>query len=213
MNRKLLITLVAITIIICSYFIEYSSFIWIAIIIINLLFIFTVFIIWIFKKNKVSKKIRSSLILISLFSIGVFINSLLPYKNLNFLNDSKLSIPEKIKFLYDSDQSDRKHLKSYTLKKYSLTVNKRDVERLETAKKYFSQYKNGKLKLDNQDKFYLAMIFHHGKETEDFKIAYQLASEIVESKEEIRNAPWLKKATYDRLLISQGKPQKYGTQH
>lgn len=89
----------------------------------------------------------------------------------------------------------------------------RSLEHLWFLKKYFSQYETGELKLNNQDKFYLAMIFHHGQKTSDFKIAYQLASEVLDSKEEIKNAPWLKKATYDRLLISQGHSQKYGTQH
>src|SRR5690625_765054 len=213
MNKNLLISLIVITIIlVCSFLLEYSSFIWIVIIIINLLFILSISIVWIVKRKNISKKIKASLVLICFLLLGVFINTLLPYKNLNPLNDSSLSITTKIKLLYHTDQSDRKYLKSYVFKKYGDIVNKRDISRLELDKKYFSQYENGELNLNNQEKFYLAMIFHHGQKTSDFKIAYQLASEVIDSKEEIKNATWLKKATYDRLIISQVHSQKYGTQ-
>src|SRR5690625_2517860 len=106
MNKNLLISLIVITIIlVCSFLLEYSSFIWIVIIIINLLFILSISIVWIVKRKNISKKIKASLVLICFLLLGVFINTLLPYKNLNPLNDSSLSITTKLNYFNTRNNS------------------------------------------------------------------------------------------------------------
>lgn len=57
---------------------------------------------------------------------------------------------------------------------------------------------------------YIAYLLHHGDSTEDYKLAHYYAKKAVEMGSSVTK--WLYAATLDRLLISQGKPQKYGTQ-
>jgi hypothetical protein len=59
------------------------------------------------------------------------------------------------------------------------------------------------------DLYHAALLFQHGDESEDAWRAYELAREAAERGEE--RARWLTAAAYDRWLMYQGKPQKYGT--
>jgi hypothetical protein len=59
--------------------------------------------------------------------------------------------------------------------------------------------------------YHAAQFFQHGDEPEDAWHAYALAREATERGEE--RARWLTAAAYDRWLVYQGKPQKYGTQY
>ena len=61
------------------------------------------------------------------------------------------------------------------------------------------------------DFYHAAMIFQHGDKQDDFWQAHILAKESV--KRGYEQAKWLTAATYDRWLMSQKKPQKYGTQY
>lgn len=61
------------------------------------------------------------------------------------------------------------------------------------------------------DRFHAAMIFQHGRTTDDYRLAHDLARLAAEGG--CRPARWLKAATEDRLLLSQGMPQRYGTQY
>ena len=61
------------------------------------------------------------------------------------------------------------------------------------------------------DLYHAALLFQHGDEPEDAWRAYELAREAAERGEE--RARWLTAAAYDRWLMYQGKPQKYGTQY
>src|SRR5690606_1560166 len=139
--------------------------------------------------------------------MGLFV----PYKQA--LPNKKLSVSEQIQYIYNSDQSDRKSLKTYIISHTRELVAERDETRLKKIKGIYTDYIDEKIELSEQDKFNLSMIFHHGKTIEDYEIAHKLATELVESNSKIQNVEWLAKATYDRLLLSQGKPQKYGTQH
>ncbi len=60
------------------------------------------------------------------------------------------------------------------------------------------------------DRFRAAMIFQHGRTTDDYRLAHDLARAAAEGG--CREARWLKAATEDRLLLSQDLPQRYGTQ-
>src|ERR1035437_1544834 len=57
---------------------------------------------------------------------------------------------------------------------------------------------------------YLAYLFQHGINTDDYKVAHEFAKKAVALGSTATR--WLFAATLDRLLVSQGKPQKFGTQ-
>jgi hypothetical protein len=61
------------------------------------------------------------------------------------------------------------------------------------------------------DLYHAAQLFQHGDEPQDAWRAYELAREATERGE--GRARWLTAAAYDRWLMYQSKPQKYGTQY
>ena len=162
------------------------------------------------KRNHIKSLLKSAGIYFVIFTLGIIIGLFIPYKEL--LLAEKFTVSEQIQHIYDSDQSDRKSLKTYLIPTNQKLVIKRDSIRLEKATNFYLDYLKEKNELSNQDKFNLAMIFQHGKTTEDYEKAHALASEVAKSSSKIQNAEWLEKATYDRLQLSLGKPQKYGTQ-
>jgi hypothetical protein len=62
-----------------------------------------------------------------------------------------------------------------------------------------------------EDFFHAAMAFQHGDELADYWRAHELALRAAELGHE--TGRWLAAAAYDRWLVHQGKPQKYGTQY
>jgi hypothetical protein len=64
---------------------------------------------------------------------------------------------------------------------------------------------------EEADLYHAALLFQHGDEPEDAWRAYELAREATERGDE--RARWLTAAAYDRWLMYQGRPQKYGTQY
>jgi|SRR5690554_1649383 energy-coupling factor transporter transmembrane protein EcfT len=193
-----------------SVFLNYSGFIFL--IALFVLIIVTTFMsIWkLIKRNHIKSLLKSAGIYFVIFTLGIIIGLFIPYKEL--LLAEKFTVSEQIQHIYDSDQSDRKSLKTYLIPTNQKLVIKRDSIRLEKATNFYLDYLKEKNELSNQDKFNLAMIFQHGKTTEDYEKAHALASEVAKSSSKIQNAEWLEKATYDRLQLSLGKPQKYGTQ-
>jgi hypothetical protein len=87
-------------------------------------------------------------------------------------------------------------------------VGKRDAERLERTRQIAAQ---GGLH-QAEDYFNAALIFQHSDKTEDYDRAHQWCLKAVELDPELPSARWLAAATLDRYLMSQGKPQHYGTQ-
>jgi hypothetical protein len=65
--------------------------------------------------------------------------------------------------------------------------------------------------LDAYDYFHAAMIFQHGETPEHFFLAHTLAYQ--GAKRGHAACFCLMAAAYDRVLMSQGRPQKYGTQY
>jgi hypothetical protein len=62
-----------------------------------------------------------------------------------------------------------------------------------------------------------AMVLQHGGDSSHYRIAHELASAACQRGVNTREWPqssaeWLAKATYDRWMLSIGKPQVYGTQ-
>ncbi len=64
---------------------------------------------------------------------------------------------------------------------------------------------------DGPDFYHAAMVFQHGSGPEDFRRAHELALRAAELGH--RPGRWLAAAAYDRWLMNQGRPQKYGTQY
>jgi hypothetical protein len=62
------------------------------------------------------------------------------------------------------------------------------------------------------DHYNAAIIFHHGTNVRDYKIAYDLAK-ISADLDKNDDALWLCAIVVDRLLLAQGKKQKFGTQY
>lgn len=62
------------------------------------------------------------------------------------------------------------------------------------------------------DWFYAAMIMQHGQALEDYERAHEWAKKAAELDPTMKVARWLAAAAKDRWLMSQGKPQLYGTQ-
>lgn len=69
---------------------------------------------------------------------------------------------------------------------------------------------NGLL-VDPQDFYYAAMVFQHGDTLSDIQQANNLAQQSMSMGYE--PAKWLYAASYDRCLVFQDLPQKYGTQY
>jgi hypothetical protein len=65
----------------------------------------------------------------------------------------------------------------------------------------------------SEDFYCAAMIFQHGNGKEDFHKAHELALRAVALRPDYDSARWLVAATLDRELMTEGRPQKYGTQY
>jgi hypothetical protein len=108
--------------------------------------------------------------------------------------------------LYDENISDHRMGYSHGTEDYWV-MRERDRQRRECVQDFIS---------DNQvtlavDYYYAACIFQHGDSPEDAWQAHRLALKAAELGEQ--RALWLTAAAYDRYLMYQGKPQKYGTQY
>ena len=85
-------------------------------------------------------------------------------------------------------------------------MRKRDAER---RRRLQSIVGSGGLK-EPEDYYRSAWILNHGESVEEIWQAHTLAKRAAELR--FRQARWLAAASYDRWLMYQGKPQKYGTQ-
>lgn len=159
----------------------------------------------IFKKPD-QKLIKTPLLIILICLISVAVSLFNPYK---IAIKESGTISERLEYAYKTDQNDRKRLKSYITGYREL--KKRDSVRLKLAKQL---YKKGKISKPI-DKFYAAFIYHHSDNSKDYKIASILAADAAkaESLEDNYNVQWLRKASFDRWMLSIGKPEKYNTQN
>jgi hypothetical protein len=115
--------------------------------------------------------------------------------------EQTMSISDEIKYIHDTDQSDR-----YT--GYWLVDMGRDRIRLQRVK---TLYRAGQI-TDPMDQYRAALVYQHGSCTDEFQIAYELAT-AAEAGHGVPNAhPPLSHLAYDRWQLSLGKQQKYGTQ-
>jgi hypothetical protein len=107
---------------------------------------------------------------------------------------------EELRALYVADQQDRRE------GKYGPEIAGRDQARLQRARELVV---SGELE-DAEDRFCAAMIFQHGSSLDDYWTAHELSKAAAEMGHE--HARWLAAASFDRWLMHQGKPQRYGTQ-
>ena len=149
---------------------------------------------------------RNSLLLMLICISGVCISLIRPYDKA-VIHQGSLS--EKLKFAYESDQKDRMQLRSFL--SYFSNLEHRDLKRLNQVKNI---RKINTIKKP-RDKFYAAFIYHHGKDSIDYKIASKLATEAAlhSSLKNDYKVQWLRKAAHDRYLLAIGKQEKYNTQN
>jgi hypothetical protein len=105
----------------------------------------------------------------------------------------------RMKALYDADQAERKGT-------IDSSIIPRDLDRRKAALKLLE---GGNL-FTGADLLGAAFVFQHGNCPNHYLLAHILAEQAL--KRGSVDAKFIYAATYDRWLISTGKPQKYGTQ-
>ncbi|WP_143155991.1 hypothetical protein [Cyclobacterium lianum] len=138
--------------------------------------------------------------------IGVLASLFRPYEDATLPLGTE---SEQLENTYVTDQGDRKYLKSYI--PFLSRLEDRDQSRLNQVKGIYERNKN----LEPIEKFYAAFIFHHSDNSKDYETASKLASEAAKAAhlQKQNLVQWLKKAAYDRWMVSMGKPEKYNTQN
>jgi len=107
--------------------------------------------------------------------------------------------------LFSADQDERTNHPQYGTPEYWL-LRRRDAERRKRLEDIIA---SGGLN-EPEDYYHAAWILNHGETLEEIWQAHILAKDAVELG--LDRARWLVAAAYDRWLMYQGKPQKYGTQ-
>ena len=113
---------------------------------------------------------------------------------------------EELHSLYVQDQADRKEAMTFNREQMQ-ELGRRDSVRRQRVEELLA---SGALQTP-EDYFHAAMIFQHGGALEYYWQAYELAKKGAELGH--TTCRWLTAAAYDRWLLHQGKPQKYGTQY
>ena len=107
---------------------------------------------------------------------------------------------DQLRSLYEADQQERRDGQSDGMAQ-------RDEKRREQVEHLIA---GGQLN-SADDYFHAAMLFQHGRHADHYRRAHEFAVRAAELGSE--NGRWLAAAAYDRWLMSEGKPQKYGTQY
>jgi hypothetical protein len=120
---------------------------------------------------------------------------------------------KKIHKLFKEDQKDRLSGLFY---KDPTKLKSRDTIRLRVLRYLLDNIPKEKLTVD--DCFYVGILFQHSPNAVGYRKAIHYAKKGMEMCGEKRTkwynkVRWLYAAATDRLLIKQGKPQKYGTQY
>lgn len=118
---------------------------------------------------------------------------------ISFSSLADTEVNQELFQLYKADQNDRSN-GDFTWY--------RDEQRLEKVSELVS---SGQLKVAD-DFYHAAIIFQHGRISENYKKAHELALRAVELNPSFKKAKWLACAAEDRYLHSLGKPQIWGTQ-
>ena len=108
--------------------------------------------------------------------------------------------------LFEEDQADRRNWEHFNQDQL-LQVRQRDVVRRQRVEELVGS----ETLHDPEDYFYAAMVFQHGETLEHYWQAHALAKRGAELGHHASRC--LAAVAYDRWLLHQGKPQKYGTQY
>ena len=112
---------------------------------------------------------------------------------------------QELRDLFRADQQERTNHPDYGTPEY-WSLRERDAER---RKRLAGIIEAGGLK-EPEDYYHAAWILNHGESLEEIWQAHVLAMRSLALG--FGRARWLAAAAYDRWLMYQGKPQKYGTQ-
>lgn len=113
---------------------------------------------------------------------------------------------KELQLLFEQDQADREDSVQVDSMRQQWMLQRATARRQRVEELLASH-----LLLDAQDYFHAAMIFQHGETPEHFLLAHTLAYQ--GAKQGHTACYCLMAAAYDRILMSQGLPQKYGTQY
>lgn len=113
---------------------------------------------------------------------------------------------DELKSLYEQDQADRQGWQNFSQEQIEQMVQ-RDRERRQRVEELIA---SAALQAP-EDYFHAAMIFQHGETLDHFWQAHELARRGAELGHP--TSCRLTATAYDRWLMRQGKPQKYGTQY
>ena len=160
-----------------------------------------------FRKDVSRNWVKIPLMLVAVCVVAIPVNFIRPYAP---ALSRSANVSKVLQHAYTTDQGDRKTLKTY-LPGFRQQVRERDSLRIAQVKHLYRNHRITK----PMDKFHAAFVLHHSRESELYEIAHTLASEAAAAGglENALQVQWLKKATYDRWMISIGKPQKYATQN
>ena len=121
--------------------------------------------------------------------------------------EEKEEVSKTLQDLYEQDIEDRRSRDWDKATPEEIQgIIARDRQRRELAQKLLDE---GEAKTAS-DYHYLALIFQHGDKIDDYKTAHECAKRAMEMGDD--GVKWLFAATEDRWLLSEGRPQKYGTQ-
>jgi len=112
---------------------------------------------------------------------------------------------KELEKMYEDDVEEKTNA-DWNDKKVVAKIDKNDKKRKKRVMEIIAE---GGLRVA-ADYHHAALIFQHGGTTVDYKRANELAKKGMEMGDE--RSKWLYAASMDRWLVSQGKPQKYGTQ-
>lgn len=205
MKKRIFLLISLISISILSYKIDWFNYLLILLVFLSTLYLLIVGLISIFKDLK-RRVFVFALVIICICIIGIITSFFRPYDH-PVIDSENLS--KNLEYAYKTDQNDRTQLRSFI--GYFSKLKERDSIRLKQVRSNYSKDKISK----PMDKFYAAFVFHHSDNSSDFKIASQLASEAASSEnlKDDYTVQWLKRASYDRYMLSIGKPEKYNTQN
>lgn len=144
-----------------------------------------------------SKQLSLAIIVIGAFSVGC------SQEEISDVTTSQIADNAVLTALYAQDQADRKG---------DLPEGASRVERdRHRRKKVRAMLEAGAVRTAT-DYFHAAMILQHGNDTTHFKLAHKLAKKAFEMDSTNHMAQWLMAASWDRYLLTAGRPQWYGTQ-
>ena len=117
-----------------------------------------------------------------------------------------MSINLELEQMYLDDKTDRAAIEKNELTEEEL--DKRDLDRQQRLKELLE---NNEIDLDEiWNLHYSALILHHSYKVEDVEKAHDFAKKAITQGSNVTK--WLYATTLDRLLVMQGKKQKFGTQ-